>query len=78
MQLENNSPITLDKRMEYLMRIEHWIKTNRETIKLAHYKDLKKPGTCNVNGFYGIKEAVKVIQDCESRYKKEIDPKLVD
>ena len=43
MQLENNSPITLDKRMEYLMRIEHWIKTNRETIKLAHYKDLKKP-----------------------------------
>ena len=43
MQLENNSSITLDKRMEYLMRIEHWIKTNRETITLAHYKDLKKP-----------------------------------
>ncbi len=43
MQLGNNSSITLDKRMEYLMRIEHWIKTNRETIKLAHYKDLKKP-----------------------------------
>ena len=25
-----------------------------------------------------INEAVKVIQDCEDRYKKEIDPKLVD
>ncbi len=43
-----------------------------------HYKDLKKPGTCTVNGFFGIEEAVKVIKDCEERYKKEIDPKLVN
>ena len=40
-------------------------------------KDLKKPGTCTVNGFYGIEEAVKVIQDCESRYQKVIEPILV-
>ena len=28
--------------------------------------------------FLGIEEAVKVIKDCEERYKKEIDPKLVN
>ena len=39
---------------------------------------LKKAGTCTVNGFFGIEEAVKVIKDCEERYKKEIDPKLVN
>jgi len=41
-------------------------------------QDLKKPGTCTVNGFFGIEEAVKVIKDCEERYNKEIDPKLVN
>ena len=48
------------------------------TIESNSVKDLKKLGTCTVNGFYGIEEAVKVIKDCESRYQKEIEPKLVD
>ena len=69
-----------DKRMDHITSFkdlgEHWLKET--TYYWEHYKDLKKPGTCTVNGFFGIEEAVKVIQDCEERYKKEIDPKLVD
>ena len=55
---------------------EHWLKETK--YYWEHYKDLKKPGTCTDNGFFGIEEAVKVIKDCEERYKKEIDPKLVN
>tara|TARA_B100000965_G_scaffold6600_1_gene5195 strand:- start:2430 stop:3017 length:588 start_codon:yes stop_codon:yes gene_type:complete len=69
-----------DKRMNHIHDFkdlgEHWL--NETQYYWEHYKDLKKPGTCTVNGFYGIEEAVKVIQDCESRYQKEIEPKLVD
>ena len=69
-----------DKRMDHIHTFvdlgEHWLKETK--YYWEHYKDLKKPGTCSVNGFYGIDEAVKVIQDCENRYKKEIDPKLVN
>ena len=69
-----------DKRVDHISDFEdlgeHWLKETK--YYWEHYKDLKKPGTCKVNGFYGISEAVKVIQDCENRYKKEIDPKLVD
>jgi len=69
-----------DKRMDHISSYEdlgdHWLKETK--YYWEHYKDLKKPGTCTVNGFFGIEEAVKVIQDCEERYKKEIDPKLVN
>jgi len=69
-----------DKRMDHIHTFEdlgeHWLKET--TYYWEHYKDLKKPGTCTVNGFFGIEEAVKVIKDCEERYKKEIDPKLVN
>ncbi|HCV57209.1 MAG TPA: inorganic pyrophosphatase, partial [Synechococcales bacterium UBA12195] len=41
-------------------------------------KDLKKPGTCTVNGFFGNDEAVKIIRDCEKRYDEIIAPKLVN
>ncbi|MEN9766647.1 MAG: hypothetical protein RLZZ32_607, partial [Cyanobacteriota bacterium] len=43
-----------------------------------HYKDLKKPGTCRVNGFFDSAEAVKIIKECEARYMEVIDPKLVN
>ncbi len=70
----------LDKRMDHISSYEdlgdHWLKETK--YYWEHYKDLKKPGTCTVNGFFGIEEAVKVIKDCEERYKKEIDPKLVN
>ena len=69
-----------DKRMDHIRTFEdlgeHWLKET--TYYWEHYKDLKKPGTCRVNGFYGIEEAAKVIEECESRYQKEIEPKLVD
>ncbi len=69
-----------DKRMDHIHTFEdlgeHWLKETK--YYWEHYKDLKKLGTCTVNGFYGIEEAVKVIQDCEYRYQKEIEPKLVD
>ena len=42
-QLENNSPLALSKRIEYLIRVEEWIKSNKKIIKEAHYKDLRKP-----------------------------------
>jgi len=49
-----------DKRMDHISNYEdlgdHWLK---ETMYYwEHYKDLKKPGTCTVNGFFGIEEAV--------------------
>ena len=69
-----------DKRMNHINTFEdlgeHWIKETQ--YYWEHYKDLKKIGTCKVNGFYGLEEAKKVIQDCEARYQEEIDPKLVD
>ncbi len=33
------------------------------------YKELKKPGTGEVKEFFGVDEAVKVIKECEKRYK---------
>ncbi len=69
-----------DKRMNHINTFEdlggHWLKETK--YYWEHYKDLKKPGTCTVNGFFGIEEAVKIIEDCESRYQKDIEPKLVD
>ena len=69
-----------DKRTDHIRTFEdlgeHWLKET--TYYWEHYKDLKKPGTCRGNGFYGIEEATKVIEECEFRYQKEIEPKLVD
>jgi len=36
-----------------------------------HYKDLKKPGTTKVEGFFGIDEAKEVIAESIERWKKE-------
>ena len=69
-----------DKRLDHIKTFEdlgeHWLKETK--YYWEHYKDLKKPGTCKVNGFFGLKEAVKTIEDCELRYKKEIHPKLIN
>ena len=69
-----------DKRVDHIKTYEdlgeHWL--NETKYYWEHYKDLKKPGTCNVNGFLDINKAIEVIEDCELRYKKEIEPKLVD
>ena len=69
-----------DKRVDHIKTFndlgEYWLKETK--YYWEHYKDLKKPGTCSVNGFFGIKDAIRTIEECEERYKKEIEPKLVN
>ncbi|MDR0397969.1 MAG: inorganic diphosphatase [Candidatus Nomurabacteria bacterium] len=36
-----------------------------------HYKDLKKPGTTKVEGFFGLDEAKQVIADAIDRWNKQ-------
>jgi inorganic pyrophosphatase len=68
-----------DKRMDHITSYEqlgaHWQKETH--YYWEHYKDLKKPGTCKVNGFFGVEEAVRIIKECEKRYLDTIDAKLV-
>lgn len=67
-----------DKRMDHIKTFEdlgeHAIK--EITYFWEHYKDLKKPGTTKVNGWFGIEEAVKVIDECSQRYQKDYAPKF--
>lgn len=67
-----------DKRQDNIKTFEdlgeHFVKET--TYYFEHYKDLKKPGTCKVEGFFGIEEAVKVIDECVERFEKEYAPKI--
>ena len=69
-----------DKRVDHITSYEQlgeqWVKETR--YYWEHYKDLKKPGTCHVNGFYGVEEAVRIVRACEARYKDDIEAKLVN
>ncbi|MEB3348461.1 MAG: inorganic diphosphatase [Cyanobacteriota bacterium] len=69
-----------DKRQDHITSYEQlgeqWLKETQ--YYWEHYKDLKKPGTCRVNGFFGPDEAVRIIKECEERYLATIEPKLVD
>ena len=72
--------IANDKRMDHIKSFEqlgkHWIKET--TYYWEHYKDLKKPGTCTVNGFFDVEKAVQIIKSCEERYLSQIDPNLIN
>ena len=67
-----------DKRMEHIKTFEdlgpHWQKETEHYFE--HYKDLKKPGTCKVLGFFDTAEAKVIIKECQERYTKEYLPKL--
>jgi inorganic pyrophosphatase len=67
-----------DKRMDHINSYqelgEHWQKETEHYFE--HYKDLKKPGTCKVLGFFGRDEAITIIKECEERYKTEYASKL--
>lgn len=67
-----------DKRNSHIKTIEdlgeQFIKET--TYYWEHYKDLKKPGTGKVEGFFGVEEAVNIIKECEERYVKEYLPKF--
>jgi inorganic pyrophosphatase len=67
-----------DKRVSHINSYkdlgEQWEKVT--AYYFEHYKDLKKPGTCKVIGFFDTAEAVKIIDECIERYNKEYAPKL--
>jgi inorganic pyrophosphatase len=67
-----------DKRMDHIQTLadlgSHW---EKETAYYwEHYKDLKKPGTCKVEGFFDAAEAVKIIDECAERYQADYAPKF--
>jgi len=68
-----------DKRQDHITDYQQlgaqWLKETQ--YYWEHYKDLKKPGTCTVNGFFDTSEAVRIIKECEARYTETIDPRLV-
>lgn len=70
--------LSADKRMDHITDYtqlgEHFIKET--TYYWEHYKDLKKPGTCKVEGFFGVEEAKKIIDECAERYQKDYAPKV--
>ncbi len=67
-----------DKRMDHIDSYEdlgeHWVKETQHYFE--HYKDLKKPGTCKVLGFFDVAEARNIIAECAERYQKEYAHKL--
>lgn len=67
-----------DKRMDHIQKLEdlgeYFIKESQ--YYWEHYKDLKKPGTVEVKGFFGADEAVKIIDECQERYQKDYAPKI--
>lgn len=67
-----------DKRMDHIKTVEdlgpHFQEEN--TYYWEHYKDLKKPGTCKVNGYLSVTDGKKIIAECIDRYAKEYAPKV--
>ena len=67
-----------DKRMDHITSYKdlggHWEKETQHYFE--HYKDLKKPGTCKVLGFFDVAEARTIIAECTERYNTEYKPKL--
>ncbi|MBA3733342.1 inorganic diphosphatase [Patescibacteria group bacterium] len=61
-----------DRRSDHIKTIEdlgeQFIK--EATYYWEHYKHLKKPGTGITKGFFDKIEAIKVIKECEERYKE--------
>ena len=67
-----------DKRSDHIKSYkdlgEYWEKETK--YYWENYKALKKPGTGIVETFHESEEAVKVIKDCENRYKELYLPKF--
>lgn len=67
-----------DKRMDHIQTIEDLGEyfQKETTYYWEHYKDLKKPGTGKVEGYFDAAEAVKVIDECAERYNTDYAPKF--
>ncbi|MDQ3076381.1 MAG: inorganic diphosphatase [bacterium] len=67
-----------DKRMDHIKSYrdlgEHWAKETEHYFE--YYKHLKKPGTCKSLGFFETEEAMKIIAQCQERYKTDYLPKF--
>lgn len=67
-----------DKRVSHIKTIEdlgEYFKTE-SSYYWEHYKDLKKPGTGKVEGFFDTNEAKKIVKECEERYQTDYAPKF--
>ena len=66
-----------DKRMNHIKTVEDLGEHMQKELAyyFEHYKDLKKPGTGEVKGFFGSEEAHKIISECEGRYNTDYAPK---
>jgi inorganic pyrophosphatase len=67
-----------DKRQDHIQTLAdlgpHWMKEVEHYFE--YYKHLKKPGSAKPLGFFDADEAVKIIKECEERYKKVYLPKF--
>lgn len=74
------SVIDADKRSNHIKSLEelgeHWQKET--TYYWEHYKDLKKPGTCEVKGYFGLDEAKKILNECIARYNEKRETMVLD
>jgi inorganic pyrophosphatase len=67
-----------DKRIDHIKSVEDLGEYFQTETKYywEHYKDLKKPGTGVVQGFFNTNEARKVVSECMKRYTSDFLPKL--
>jgi inorganic pyrophosphatase len=67
-----------DKRVNHIKSIddlgEYWQKETK--YYWEHYKDLKKPGSGEVKGFFNKIEAVKTINESIERFNTEVAPNI--
>ncbi|MCX6757432.1 MAG: inorganic diphosphatase [Candidatus Nomurabacteria bacterium] len=67
-----------DRRSDHIKHVDdlgEYFKTQTKYF-WENIKFLKKPGTGVVETFYGPDEAMKVLKECEEKYKNEYAPKL--
>ncbi len=67
-----------DKRSDHIQSIEDLSEQFKKetTYFWEHIKFLKKPGTGVTKGFFDKNEALRVVKECEERYKELYSPKL--
>lgn len=67
-----------DKRVDHIKSIEDLGEyfQKETTYYWENYKALKKPGTGKVEGYFGVDEAVKIIDECAKRYDDDYAPKF--
>jgi inorganic pyrophosphatase len=70
--------LNADRRSDHIKTVEDLGEQFKieTTYYWEHYKDLKKPGTGKLKGFFDKDEALKVIALCAKRYQTEYAPKF--